>query len=55
MASLTRVVLLDPGDAVIGHIPGFLGQHDVLQVGSVEAHGEPAIRAILNMRLLSNN
>ena len=39
-ASLTRVVLLDPGDAVLVHLLGFLGQHGVLEVGSVEAHRE---------------
>lgn len=37
----TRVVLLNPVDAVLCNLLGFLGQDSVLQVCSVEAHGEP--------------
>lgn len=34
-------MLLDPADAVLVNLLGFLGQHSVLQVCSVETHGEP--------------
>lgn len=37
----TWVVLLDPADAILIHLFGFLGQHSVLQVRSVETHGKP--------------
>lgn len=41
MAELfTWVVLLDPADAVLINFFGFLGQHGVLEVCSVEAHGK---------------
>lgn len=35
-------MLLDPAGAVLVHLFGFLRQHGVLQVGSVETHGKPA-------------
>ena len=38
---LTWVVLLDPADAVLVNLFGFLRQHSVLQVYSVEAHVKP--------------
>lgn len=38
----TWIVLLDPAGAVLVHLFGFLRQHGVLQVGSVETHGKPA-------------
>lgn len=34
-------MLLDPVNAVLVDLFGFLGQHGVLQVCSVEAHGKP--------------
>lgn len=37
----TWVMLLDPVNAVLVNLFGFLGQDHVLQVCSVEAHGEP--------------
>jgi len=55
--SLTGIVLLDPANAVLIHFLGFLGQHGVLQVGSIEAHGEPAMRkcvAFLNKKTPRN-
>lgn len=36
----TWVMLLDPADAVLVYLFGFLWQHAVLEVRSVEAHGE---------------
>ena len=34
-------MLLDPADAVFVNLLGFFGQHDILEVGPVEAHREP--------------
>lgn len=34
-------MLLDPADAVLVYFFGFLWQHGVLQVRSVETHGKP--------------
>lgn len=36
----TWVVLLDPADAVLVNLFGFLGQNGVLEVCSVETHGK---------------
>jgi len=38
--SFTWVVLLDPADAVLVNLFGFLGQHRVFEISSVEAHGK---------------
>lgn len=37
----TWVVFLNPADAVLVNLFGFLGQHGILQVCSVEAHCKP--------------
>lgn len=51
----TWVVLLDPADAVLVDLFGFLGQHRILQVCSVETHGEAEnVYQIENVQLLNS-
>lgn len=46
-------MFLDPADAIFIHLFGFLGQHGVLQVGSVETHRKPETSAGKKMFKLS--
>lgn len=53
-------MLLDPADAVLVHFFGFLGQHGILQVCPVEAHGKPesildGIRAAFSFKILNKS